>query len=378
MLVYNTPMRILINAVSARAGGGVAYLLNLLEWLPAISPESYFIFAVPEMNIPEACKEYKNIEILQIKKASGNLISRYLWENTGLISLCKEKKADLLFCVANIMPLINPGIPVVVMVQNVAPLTPKVRKLLFKFEPLAKTLQMLSLQWLTLHALRNADKIISLSHATAELLKKWVPGLESDVLYHGTSPMFNPSAPATLKRLKKPYFLFVSNLYVYKGLEYIVDALAHDRTLPPVYVAGKEFDLGYLKMVKQRAIDAKVTDRIIFLDKVPYNQLPGLYANAEAMVYTSWCENCPNILLESMGCSCPVVAMDIGPMPEICEKSAEYAKPFDGISLAQAMSRLLNRDRKSSRSQAIEQSQKFTWEIAMRQHIKSFANVLKK
>ena len=371
-------MKILINAVSARAGGGVSYLLKLLEWLPKCAPNFSFLVTVPEMKIPETCLNYPNLEIKQVKEASGNILARYYWENTSLISLCKSWKADMLLCVANIAPIFDPGIPVIVMIQNVAPLTPRVSKLLYRFESLKESLQLFLLKKLTLRSIKNANAVISLSHATADLLKEWVPGLESHVLYHGVSSNFNPAATPPPDLQGKDYFLSVSNLYVYKGIEYIIDALAYDKELPPVYIAGRNFAPNYVKWLKERALQKKVTDRIIFLDRIKHEDLPGWYANAKAMVYSSWCENCPNILMESMGCSCPVIAMDIGPMKEICQDAGFYAKPFDGKSLANAMRQALKAPTKEIGDLAIKQAQKFSWQAAMEEHIKVFKKVIKK
>lgn len=97
-------MRILIDAVSARAGGGVSYLVNLLQILPKICPEDRFLVAMPEIRLPATIPEYANLEIRKIPEASSNPIRRYLWENTGLIDLCHSWKADLLFCVGQILP----------------------------------------------------------------------------------------------------------------------------------------------------------------------------------------------------------------------------------------------------------------------------------
>lgn len=55
-------MRILINAVSARAGGGVAYLINLLQTLPAMCPSIKFLAAVPEMSLPLA-NPYPSVQL---------------------------------------------------------------------------------------------------------------------------------------------------------------------------------------------------------------------------------------------------------------------------------------------------------------------------
>lgn len=360
-------MRIIINGVSARAGGGVAYLRKLLELLPRMAPEAVFLAAIPDIEFLAGVKEQKNLEIIRVSEASANLFRRYYWENSGLIKLCRTWRADLLFCVANVIPLINPGIPVFLMIQNVAPLTPKAIKMLWHYESAAKTLQMLALKWLSLFSIGRADGIISLSNATARLIKRLRGDVDSEVLYHGISGDFNPYASRPENVGPQPYFLYVSNLYVYKGLEYIVEALACDRRLPRVLIAGRAYDAGYVAQVKNKAVAAGVADRIEFLDGIPRERLPGYYANAIAMVYTSWCENCPNILLESMACGCPVVAMNIGPMPEICGDAACYAEPFSGQSLALAMRRACNLKPEISQ-RAVERAAAFTWENAMLRH----------
>lgn len=375
-LRYNLPMRILINAVSARAGGGVAYLLKLLELLPAAAPEMQFLAAVPEIDFLKDLQEQKNLEIVRVKQASGNLLSRYYWENTGLIELCRSWNADALFCVANVVPLVDPGIEVVLMVQNVAPLTPRALKMLWRFEPAAKALQMLALKWLSLFSISRAGRIISLSHATAKLIERIKPGAASEVLYHGISAEFNPQVPRPEAAGTDPYFLYVSNLYVYKGLEYIVEALAADPDLPRVLIAGRPYDAAYVNHVRNLAEKAGVSARLQFLDGIPRMQLPGWYAHAVAMVYTSWCENCPNILLESMACGCPVVAMQIGPMPEICGDTAFYARPFSGKSLAQAMSQAVAAQSSLQvRQNAIRRAGQFTWSQAMQRHRDIFSQL---
>lgn len=369
-------MKVFINAVSARAGGGVSYLTNLIDHLYQVAPNDRFVIAIPDISMLSKYSSYKNIEIIKVKEASGNIFSRFLWENTQLIKLCKSTQADILYCVANVIPLVNPGIPVVVMIQNVAPVTPRVRKAMFKFEGIKKSLQMLLLQVLTLRALHKANHVISLSYATKKLLRKWVPGLKSSVLYHGINSIFNPNAARPTQAVEKDYFLYVSNLYIYKGVEYIVDALAYDKTLPSVYIAGTEFNLNYMHTVKEKAKNKGVQDRIIFLGSVPYEDLPGWYSHAKAMVYTSWCENCPNILLEAMGCSCPIVAMDIGPMPEICGEAGYFAKPFDGKSLAKAMRRSIESpDKLEKREFAKKRAKEFTWAKAIEDHVKVFKSI---
>lgn len=368
-------MKILINAVSARAGGGVSYLANLLDHLPQQLYDCELKVAVPEMSdsLPENLPE--NLELIKIPEASGNVFTRFFWENFYLPKLCKSTQADLLYCVANIAPLIDPGVPIVTMIQNAAPLTPAVLKKLWHYEPATKALQMLLLKALTLHALKKSKRVIALSKASDKLIKMYVPECKTSIIYHGASPHFVPDAPVPDDAPSGKWLIFVSNLYVYKGLEILLDALEADKTIPPILVIGKEFDLGYLKHIKKLVSDKKLENRLVFTGPKPSEELPGWYANASAMVYSSWCEACPIILLEAMACGCPVVTMNTGPMPEICGNAGIYARPFDGKDLARAIKRSLAIT-PNERRQLHQRAKKFSWQNAMKRHRETFFSAL--
>lgn len=77
--VYNSGMRILINAVSARAGGGVSYLINLLQSLPRLCPDDQFLAAIPDIRLPVEISTLENLTIRIIPEASGNVLKRYFW-----------------------------------------------------------------------------------------------------------------------------------------------------------------------------------------------------------------------------------------------------------------------------------------------------------
>ncbi|HNW11283.1 MAG TPA: glycosyltransferase family 1 protein [Candidatus Rifleibacterium sp.] len=370
-------MRILIDAVSARAGGGVSYLVNLLQILPKICPEDRFLVAMPEIRLPATIPEYANLEIRKIPEASSNPIRRYLWENTGLIDLCHSWKADLLFCVANIIPLRSPRIPVVVMIQNVAPLTRKVLYLMKKTETWASYCRMLYMQKLTLFAIRNSARVMVLSQDSFNLLQQWQPALKPEIAYHGIGSSFSPGQLRPPQAGSSPYFLFVSNFYIYKGLEHLINAISANPDFPRVMVIGKAYDTGYMQMIDKLIAENNCRDRLIFLDAVPYEELPGWYANAAALISPSWCESSSITLLESMACGCPVVAMRTGPMPEICGPAAFYAENCDAQSLATAMRAVLQTDREKISQASIERAAVFTWEKSMQQHARVFAEIAK-
>lgn len=365
-------MRILINAVSAVAGGGMTYLVNLLKYLPDLMPEDEFLVVIQGIQLPDEVYKKKNLRIRKISEKTGseNLLKRYWFENTGLIKLCKLWKADILYCIANMTPIIPAGIPTYTMLQNVAPLTPKVFSLLLKFEGLKSFSKMLANSFLTLYASLRSNKVIVLSKATKQLLLNYLPKVNTSIIYHGINKdSFNTKAIRPVKSGKEPYFLFVSNIYVYKGLEFIIEAYKNRPALPKTFIAGFPFDYKYFNYMKKEIANNKLEDKIIFLNSVNHSELPGWYANAIAMVYTSWCENCPNILLESQACGCPVIAMDIGPMPEFCSSDNILVKPFDGKALAEGMEKAIElRKDPDLEKRLLEHSKKYSWESAMEQH----------
>lgn len=370
-------MRVLINGVSAVAGGGITYLANLAELLPRLAPQHQFVFVVsPGVDFS---RSGSNIEIHPVDYAHMGILARLAWENFRLWEICRQEKADLLFCPANIIPLIKPGIPLVSMVRNVAPFYPQVKRKLFFYEGLRKGVHMLVLQFLTDWAVKNSDYIIYLSRATKKLIEKKNGPVPSRVLYHGVNQRFFSREERPEDAPKGDFFISVSNLYVYKGLEFLIDAMKELPELPPVLIIGKPLDLGYVDSMKKLIKKENLTDRIRFIGNIPYDELPKWYSHAKAMIYTSWCENCPNILLEAMACGCPVVAMDIGPMREICQEAAIYSRPFHAPSLGKAIKDVLAPEKNAElRKNAALRAKDFDWEKSISLLLGGFEEAFKR
>ena len=70
-------------------------------------------------------------------------------------------------------------------------------------------------------------------------------------------------------------------------------------------------------MLQTLANDLGVADRVELLGALPHEDLPSLYSAADMLVLASSREGWPNVLLEAMACGAPVVATNIGGIPEI-------------------------------------------------------------
>jgi glycosyltransferase involved in cell wall biosynthesis len=66
-------------------------------------------------------------------------------------------------------------------------------------------------------------------------------------------------------------------------------------------------------------------------------------AAADLVTLPSYMEGCPNVILEALACGRPVVATNVGGIPEIlsCE-SGELVPPRDSATLAHALASVLD------------------------------------
>jgi phosphatidylinositol alpha-1,6-mannosyltransferase len=96
------------------------------------------------------------------------------------------------------------------------------------------------------------------------------------------------------------------------------------------------------------AAELGIAERVRFLGAVPHEEMPGLHAAADVFFLPSrrtaaWEENFPNAALEAMAAGRPVVAGDVGGLPEIVAhgETGFLADPDDPAALAAALERLL-------------------------------------
>lgn len=368
-------MNVLINAVSAVAGGGLTYFHALFTQLPRLSPDDRFTFVVPEaLLLPEAPS---NVRILQVGLPSRSIPMRVAWEGLVLPGLCRKEHADLLFCPGNIIPFWKPDIPIVTMINNVGPLHRLVMKRISHYEGRQAALRLLILRMLTLNAIRGSDLVLFPSEGARRMGLSWGIPVPSQVIHLGVEPPPPAIPPRPPGAPHEPFFLFVSNVYVYKGLEFLIEALRANPGLPPTAVLGVPYDMGFYRHLQNLLDDARLGDRFRMIGSTPYGELSGWYHHALALVYPTWCESFGLPPLEAMAQGCPSVGFRMDPFREICGETAWYAEPFDSWSLARAMqSAALKASSPHIRDLAVRRSREFTWELCIRHHAAAFRAVV--
>ncbi len=81
---------------------------------------------------------------------------------------------------------------------------------------------------------------------------------------------------------------------------------------------------------------------IIPFPKIPYNELPLLYASASLLIFPSLYEGFGFPVLEAQSVGCPVLSSNATVLPEVLKDTAHYFHPRDNDSFINILKKLLS------------------------------------
>ena len=341
-----TLMRIFINALSARLGGGQTYLFNLLEYLPEEVNDEIFVLAPPSFKLPSG---RANIKRVHIKWPTENPFLRAAWEKFCMPGLLRELSADVLFCPGGIIGARAPhGCRTVTMFRNMIPFDPVQRS---RYRPGYMRIRNWLLEKILLQSMIAADLVIFISEFAKQVIEKRAPGLikHSVVIPHGISPQFRVAGMTDLPRPdwlpRQNYLLYVSTLDVYKSQIEVVCGFAllkqSRKTSEKLVLAGPE-NPDYGRKVRAEVARLQLQNDVIVAGPVPYHELPSVYGHALINIFASQSENCPNILLEALAAGRPVLSSDFPPMPEFGGNAVVYFDPGSPRDLAEKLASVID------------------------------------
>lgn len=368
-------MKIVINALSARLGGGQTYLKNLLAYLPEQADLDILLYAPAGLRLPEDPR---------IRRATTfwpteNPLLRAVWEKVALPSVLRKEKAQILFCPGGILATAVPaGCKTVTMFRNMMPFDPVVlQRMPFGLQKIRNWI----LKRVMLRSMAAADLTIFISEYARGVIEGLIEVKNSVTIPHGISSRFR----TTKKVIDRPswlpngeYLLYVSRFDVYKHQMEVVQAytkLPTDlRNRYKLLLVG-EIDSIFSEKVKLFIDNKKLQNSILILGGIPYDVLPNLYHYAKINIFASSCENCPNILLEALGAGKPVLSSSVMPMPEFGVGAVEYFNPIDPEDLAGKLIMVLRDEArmKSLGSMAHYRSLDFEWSVTS---LKTWASMM--
>lgn len=359
------PVIIVINAYSAKLGGGITYLRNLLTRLPADHSLDIRIFCADDLPLPND----KRIRREATRWPTSNPLLRAVWERVFLPRYLKAEQADVLFCPGGVVATKVPkGVKVVTMFRNMIPFDPA----LVSAMPWGlMRLRNIILKRVMLKSMAEADLTVFISDYARRIIQALSLIPNPMTIPHGISDLFRQRVQNLPRPGNAPdgaYILYVSRFDVYKHHDNVVKGFA---ALPPALRASHklvflgETNLPPFEAVCQRITELDLKDAVLISGEVPYDSLPAWYAHADLILFASSCENCPNILLESLGAGRPVLSSNVMPMPEFGGPALGYFSPYDPQSITAALRSVLEEPEraKAIAQAASEQARLYDWEL---------------
>jgi glycosyltransferase involved in cell wall biosynthesis len=238
-------------------------------------------------------------------------------------------------------------------------------------------------------SLDRADRIITVSYNSKRDLTDYfrVPSRRIEVIYNGVSPLFRPDVSAEQReqvalkyQLPSPYLLFLGGEKPHKNVQNVLRAFAQarrKRDLPHALVLAGP-------MPKNRArLDALISaldiQASVFETGVVEEQdLPGLYAGADAFLYPTLYEGFGLPVVEAMACGTPVLTSSTSALQEIAGGYAYLVDPMDvdaitgGIVVLTTDPKVREDFRELGRKRALD----FNWDKAAEKTLEVYAAAL--
>ncbi|MCU1222791.1 MAG: glycosyl transferase, group 1 family protein [Edaphobacter sp.] len=192
---------------------------------------------------------------------------------------------------------------------------------------------------LTRQVLRRTDFLITVSgDLRRTALKMGADVTRSKAVLNGCdTSIFYPRDTREARRLLRidedgEAIVYVGRLDVAKGLRELIEAMARLRVERPrahCYIVGD----GHDKSILVEAIARQgVGEAVTLVPSCPTDQVALWMAAADLVTLPSYREGCPNVVIEALASGRPVVASDVGGIPELMDDSSGRLVPANDAS----------------------------------------------
>ena len=348
------PVRVVVNALHARTGGGITYLRNVLPFLAA--EPGFEVHLVLHADQRELTPPPRGVRVHVVHFRDG-FVRRLVWEQTALPLLARRIGARVTFSPANFGPLVAPG--PVVMLRN----TIEVGEVEQRW---SKRLYWRALGWMTVLSLLRCRRAIAVSEYARRSLACRLPDRVRRrvvVVPHGVDPVF---APPGAGEAREDFLLTVADLYVQKNLHRLILAVDElSRRFPDLElrIAGRAVDEGYAAELRALVAARGLGNRVHFLGHVETEDLAVLYRRCRAFVFPSLAETFGHPLVEAMASGAPIVSADAAAMPEVVGDAALLVDARDAGAIAGAIARVLEEKALAAElsARALARVRRFDW-----------------
>ena len=335
----------------------------------------YFVFVAPG---EDRCLENtKNVHILEI---GGGFYP--LWEQHTLPRTAKKLNLDILHCTSNTAPICC-NIPMVLTLHDIIFLEPRDKS----NKSLYQNLGWLYRRLVVPKILKKCQCIITVSNFEMQniMTKLDIPRNRMAMIYNGYNEWFKPvedTGQIYKKYIDSPgYFFFLGNTDPKKNTERTLIAYSNylEKSDKKRKLLMADLDRAYLNDIITRNHLENIIDKIVMPGYIVNSDLPYIYNNAFAFLYTSLRESFGIPLLEGMACGTPVITSDTSSMPEIGGTDAILVNPEKPDEITDKML-LLEQDEDFYMHQqqiGLQRAKQFSWRKTAEQLLTVYERVYK-
>ena len=339
------------------------------------TPHEYFVFVKP--GVDRCIESSEHVHIIEV-----NCPSYPLWEQWALPRAARKAGVDILHCTSNTAPIWC-DIPLVLTLHDIIFLEPRDKK----NKSLYQNLGYFYRRWNVPRILKKCRRIITVSDFELGNIKQklQLPDSQLKMIYNGYNEWFRPIENDKQQYRKyiadAGYFFFLGNTDPKKNTERTLVAYAKYLELSEVKrpLLMADLDQEYLNgIIGRNGIEA-IRDHIVIPGYIINSDLPYIYNNAFAFLYTSLRESFGIPLLEAMACGTPVITSNKSSMPEIAGHDAILINPESSDEIALKMLQLERDTDFYQRQKAVglERAKLFSWRKTTENLLRLYEEVYK-
>lgn len=361
-------MKLGIEAVNIKGGGGVTHLTELIRYS---KPGKYGITEIiiwASQKTLDQIPNYPWINKIHHPFINGSFIKRFMWIKFFFPK--QIKNCDVALFPGGVYS--GSFKPFVAMSQNMLYYDKKESD---RYGMSFKKFRLFLLRNMQRKSFGKAEGIIFLSRYASDKINASMnlKNKNMRIISHGISERFSqkPKLQYPIEhysRNEKLEILYVSNISLYKHHYNVITAVYElkKKGLPiKLTLIGKVIEKVAYEKLKE-AIDNTNTDEklVDFYKEIEYNELDKYYKKADVFLFASTCENLPNIVIEAMSAGLPIASSYYGPMGEVLKDSALFFDPLSITDIRNTIEKLImDKDlRKMLADKAYEYSKQYTWE----------------
>ncbi len=345
--------------LSGRKTGDRTYALGLLQGLRGLEKPPRIVVMLdrePDTTLQTALE---GVQFAVRERPRG-----YLWTLVALPRLARETGVDLLH--VQYMTPFGAPCPVITTIHDIS----------FRLHPEWFPLRhRLVMNTFIPRSVRRAAAVIAPSEATATDIRReyGCPPPTIHVTPYAAPLEFagRPSQEAVYgclekHRIAQPFMLYIGNLQPRKNIRRLLRAFVAARTAE--HFAHQLVIVGQAGWQCREELDeleqARRAGHVAITGYVEDEDLPALYAGAEAFLFPTLMEGFGLPVLEAMAVGTPVLTSNTSSLPEVAGDAALLVNPLDEHALAEAIARLAHSPqlRATLRDAGFARAAQFSWQ----------------